>query len=326
MIIGVYILAPLINILIVRNIGQVPLDQIFRNFFQGFGFFAGLWLITAPLVGIGFYFVNKISWYIFIGHSSLILLDFIVKWISRPVYYLKTISGTQNLLMISGNIILIMIVGYVIQKNFRAPYFQAMQRHWRESIRIPIHHVIKINGIEMEINDLSAGGCFVLRKGERLSLKTNHDILFRSDRLEINCMGQIMRQTDKGSGIMFKNITSTQKKDIRLFLKKRFSLRQQINLEGQWDNNGILKKVTLLDISKGGCFIASDISEVQEKDSGIISINIGEKKHDIPALVSWINHEGEHRKPDGFGCAFRRNHKKMMKEISEKFGGLDYTR
>ena len=229
-IIVTYIFAPLVNVILINILGDVSYSLIIRNFFNGFGLFAGLWLITAPLVGIGFFFVHKISWYIFIGHSCLILLDFIVKWLGRPLYYLKTISGSHNILMLIGNLLLIIIVGYIIQKDFRAPYFQALQRHWRESSRIPINHVIMIDGINMKTNDLSPGGCFALVDEKNLDLERDHSISFKSDKLEISCLGQIMRQTENGYGIMFKNITKHQKMDIHHFLKKRFALRQKINV------------------------------------------------------------------------------------------------
>ncbi len=72
LIIIIYILAPVINVLMVRILGQIPFHLVIRNFFEGFGLLAGLWLITAPIIGIGFYFVNRVSWYAFIGHSFLI--------------------------------------------------------------------------------------------------------------------------------------------------------------------------------------------------------------------------------------------------------------
>lgn len=326
LIICVYILAPLGNILTIRTVGGVPFDQIMRNFFEGFGLFAGLWLLTAPLVGIGFYFVHKTSWYIFIAHSSLIIIDFFYKWISRPVYFMKVVSGSHNLLMLGGNIILILIVGYVVQKNFRAPYFQALQRHWRESIRIPIHHIILIDGKQMDVDDLSTGGCFVIKSDFDLDLDKDHDISFKSDRLEISCQGQIMRQTDQGYGIMFKNLGKDQKQDIHHFLKKRFSLRQQIRMDGKWIYGGLTQDITLLDISKGGCFAASDLKEVKEHDSGVISFIVAGSKHDLHATVTWINQEGQHRKPEGFGCQFRIGHKKLMQDVVNEFGGMGLTR
>lgn len=305
--------------MLIKIIEHISFDQIIRNFFHGFGLVAGLWLMTAPLVGIGLFLISKVSWYVFIGHSSLMLIDFVYKWASRPVYFVKTVPGFFNVQILLGNILLMLIVGYVIRKDFRAPYFQALQRYWRESKRIPIHHIIKIDNIEMKVDNLSTGGCFVIKSTDELDINKEYDISFKSDRLEIACRGIIMRQTDSGYGIMFKEISTRQKRDIHHFLKKRFSLRQQIELQGKWINDGISKDVKLLNVSQGGCFIETDLIEIREKDSGSLMIKIDEKEHYIHGNVTWMNHKGEHNKPNGFGCAFRVNHKKLMKQIVDEY-------
>ncbi len=326
LIIAAYVLAPLGNILMIRLLGQVPFQLIFRNFFNGFGLFAGIWLITAPLVGLGFYFVNKTSWYVFLGHSSLILVDYLFKWFSRPVYYIKTVTLSYNALLFAGNIILILITGYIIQRNFRTPYFQAFRRHWRETARIPIHHVILVNGMEMKIDDLSTGGCFVLKDDTGLALDKEHDIFFKSDRLKIQCKGLIMRQTETGYGIMFKNLGSDEIKDIHHFLRKRFSLRQEIELKAQWIDSGISRDVTIREISKGGCFLESELKDIEERDSGLISLSISGKEHNIHAKTTWINHKGEHDKPNGFGVSFRIHQAALLRDILQEHGNLDYSR
>jgi hypothetical protein len=71
----VYILAPVANILGLSIFMNAPFSAIISNFFKGYGILAGIWLLTAPFVGIGFLFVHRVSWYVFIGHSSLILID-----------------------------------------------------------------------------------------------------------------------------------------------------------------------------------------------------------------------------------------------------------
>lgn len=324
-IISAYILAPAVNILMIRLAGQVPFQLIFRNFFNGFGLFAGLWLISAPLVAIGFYFVNKTSWYLFIGHSSLILIDFLYKWLSRPVYYIKTVPLSHNALTFTGNIILILIVAFVMQKNFRAPYFQKLRRHWRKAARIPIHHTIKVNGVEMNIKNLSSGGCFLLKSGIDLKIDKEHDILFKSDRLYIECKGLIMRQTETGYGIMFRKLSTTQIREIKHFLKKRFSLRQQIEVSATWVKDGISKDVTLLDISKGGSFIKCSLEDIDERDPGTLTVNVLGKEHNIHGKVYWINHQGEHNKPDGFGVSFRMHQAGLIRDMLSEYGDLDYT-
>lgn len=325
-IITAYVLAPVVNILLVRVIGGIPYDLIIRNFFRGFGLFTGVWLITAPIIGIGIYFVSKTSWYLFIGHSSLIIIVYFVKWFYNPVYYIRTISGSYNVIMLAGNIILIIIVGYIIQKDFRAPYFQTLQRHWRENTRIPIHHMVTINGIQMNIDDLSPGGCFVLKPDKDFTIDGDYNISFQSDLLHISCKGHIMRQTDTGYGIMFNALSLDQKKDIKRFLKKRFALRRQIKMDAQWLTEEKTKDVLLIDISAGGCFVAADVDKVREGDHGVLKINSNGNPHNVHGQITWLNHKGEHNKPEGFGLSFRLKQKHLLKKITEKHGKLDFTR
>ena len=74
-IIIVYVLAPIVNLLLIMILGRIPLGTVIQRYFQGFGYLAGIWLFTAPLVGIGLYLVHRVSWYIFLGHSSQLAGD-----------------------------------------------------------------------------------------------------------------------------------------------------------------------------------------------------------------------------------------------------------
>ncbi len=98
-----YITAPLANILLLVLIAKLPLATIVHRLFKGYGLLAGLWLLTAPLVGIGLYFIHRISWYIFLGHSSLILIDYILKWAKKSVFYWRTVPTFHQFLLLTGN-------------------------------------------------------------------------------------------------------------------------------------------------------------------------------------------------------------------------------
>ncbi len=56
---------------------------------------------------------------------------------------------------------LIVAIGYIIQKDFRSPYFQVLPRSWRRSRRVPIRHRITLNGEMRPVSDVSTTGCFV---------------------------------------------------------------------------------------------------------------------------------------------------------------------
>ena len=160
-----YIAAPFANVLLLKAFLNVPFRTIFTNLVAGYGTLATIWLFTAPIVGILLYFVQRFSWYVFLGHSSLILVDFVIKWVTRPGYYLRTVPGFHNIILLAGNIALVAIVAYIIQRDFRSPYLQVLNRSWRERARIPIYHTVTLDGEPRMMNDLSTGGCFVLEPG-----------------------------------------------------------------------------------------------------------------------------------------------------------------
>ena len=51
-------------------------------------------------------------------------------------------SRASTILILAGNLALVGLVGYIIQKDFRSPYLQVLNRSWRERKRIPIYHTI----------------------------------------------------------------------------------------------------------------------------------------------------------------------------------------
>ncbi len=102
-----YITAPFANILLLVLMAKLPLATIVHRLFKGYGLLAGLWLLTAPLVGIVLYFIHRISWYVFLGHSSLILIDYILKWAIKPVFYWRTVPTFHQFLLLTGNVVLV---------------------------------------------------------------------------------------------------------------------------------------------------------------------------------------------------------------------------
>ena len=229
-----YICAPFVNFLLLMLFLRVSVTTVLVNLVAGYGPLAALWLFTAPVVGVSLYFVRRFSWYVFLGHSSLILLDFVVKWATRPAYYLHTVPGLHNLILLVGNIFLVAVVSYIIQRDFRSPYFQVLNRSWREHTRIPIYHTVVLNAETRTVNDLSTGGCFVLEPGSTRALGSRVVLTFRSDSLNFGCMGQIMRITAAGFGVRFIRLPAANRRDISRILRSRFALRQKVDIPCTW--------------------------------------------------------------------------------------------
>ena len=317
-----YIGAPFANILLLKAFLHVSFRTIFVNLAAGYGILATLWLLTAPIVGVSLYFVTRFSWYVFLGHSGIILVDYIVKWATRPAYYLRTVPGFHNILLFTGNIALVAIVAYIIQRDFRAPYLQVLNRHWRERKRIPIYHTIALDGQSRIMNDLSTGGCFVLE--ECLDRKPGGKVKlhFLSNTLDIECMGEIMRVTGTGLGIRFMHMAPAKRRDIARMLKNRFALRQKVDIPCTWVFRGEESGSRMVDLSSGGCYLQAQLAGLSDGVEGELRVVFPHNKRSFSLLgqVVWINHTGAHEKPVGFGFRFLHKQARFMKEATLRYG------
>ena len=317
-----YIGAPFVNIILLVVFLRVTLATVFANMVAGYGPLAIVWLCTAPVVGISLFFVKRFAWYVFLGHSSIILLDFVVKWITRPAYYLLTVPGLHNIILLAGNICLVAFVSYVIQRDFRSPYFQVLNRSWREHARIPIYHTVVLNAEARTINDLSTGGCFVLEADSRRALGSRVILTFRSDSLSFGCMGQIMRITAAGFGVRFIRLPGAKRRDIRRMLRNRFALRQKVDIPCTWAFRGEEIGSRMLDLSRSGCYVHAPPAGLGEGAGGELKVLFPCSKHtySLQGRVVWVNQTGEHEKPVGFGFRFDHGQAAFMKDATLHFG------
>ncbi len=316
-----YIAAPVGNVLLLKVFLHVSFAVIFRNLAAGYGLLATIWLLSAPLVGISLYFVQRFSWYVFLGHSSLILLDFILKWITRPTYYLRTVPGIHNIILLAGNIALVAVVAYIIQRDFRAPYLQILNRSWRERARIPIYHEVVIGGVSRIMNDLSVGGCFVMESGSDRAAGDKVSVSFHSSALDIECTGEIMRVTGTGLGIRFLHLGAAKKRDIRRLLKSRYSLRQKVDLPCTWVFRDEESQSRMLDLSSGGCFLQAQLVGLSEGLKGTVRVDLPNRhSYTLPGEVVWINRFGAHEKPVGFGFRFDQKQGRFSREVTVAYG------
>ncbi len=321
-IIIVYIAAPFVNILLLRLFLNVPFSVIFSRLFAGYGILATVWLVTAPIVGISLYFVNRLSWYVFLGHSGIILLDFVYKWATRPAYYLRTVPGFHNILILFGNLALVGLVGYIIQKDFRSPYLQVLNRSWRERKRIPIYHTISIDGAPRIVSDLSTGGCFIVEEGTSRAMGSRVKLWFSSDTLRIECMGEIMRGTGEGYGIRFIGLASAKRRDIARMLRKRFFLRHKVDIPCSMVFADREREATMFDLSRGGCYVQAEIADIIPGLAGIVRVRLPENARSfvLPGKAVWINSAGENREPVGFGFKFDRAQGRFLRLAALQYG------
>ena len=320
-----YIATPLVNIAQLLIFAGIPPGMItMQRVVAAYGPVATLWLVTAPLVGIGFCFVKAASWYVFVGHIGIILADYAWKWVTRPSYYLGSIGRLYHLDMLIGNLLLIAVVAYVVRKNFRAPYFQALPRSWRESTRVPIHQRILVNGQGRKTTDLSGRGCFVEDPESALAPGDRPLLHFHADKVAIDCQGEVMRRTPTGCGIRFLALRAPQKRAITMMLRKRFPLRYEASVACSWRWNGAARSATVRNISAGGCYIQAEIHDLAEATQGELVIH--DLRQTLMAKVVWINATGMDEKPVGFGCLFSRKHFGLVRTLRRRYGTLALTR
>ena len=317
-----YIAAPIANLLLLRVFLGVPFRTIFANLSAGYGALATIWLYTAPIVGISLYFVKRFSWYVFLGHSGLIIADYVYKWASRPAYYLHSVQGFHNILLLTGNVALVAIVAYIIQKDFRSPYLQVLNRSWREQKRIPIYHRVSIDGQPRTMNDLSTGGCFVLEPGSTRPAGSRVQISFQSTTLTIECAGEVMRVTGTGLGLRFIRLPWSKRRDVARLLRERFVLRHKVDIPCSWIFGNEESASRMVDLSNTGCYLETQPAGLHEKSEGTVKVALtcNNHRYSLPGRVVWINRTGAHEKPVGFGLEFARRQAGFMKDATVHYG------
>jgi len=203
-------------------------------------------MITAPVVAVGLYFVHRVSWFIFLAHSAMLIIGGVVFTILNPALY--------NFLMLLGNLAMVIIIVFIVRRNFRAPYFQILPRSWREKKRLSIEHVIKLNDQEHKVTDLSETGCFVSGKDIEFNIGEGLHVNFECENVIIKTAGEVVRETDAGYGIRFLTLSKEAKQDIKRMLKNRYALRYAVDLDATYECEGTCIAGKIINISKTGLY------------------------------------------------------------------------
>ena len=313
-----YALAPLTSIVFFIVIHNLTLSAVSLNFFEIFGPLGGTLLLTGPVVALGLYFVTRASWYLFLIHGFLSVIDIQIMLFRFPGAFIFSVFLTT--------VILLGIITYILQKEFRSPYFRTLQRSWREGKRHAIKHVILLNGKPFTVVDLSPVGCYVALPGPALAVGDVADIEFKSENLLISVRGDVMRADDNGYGIRFLDLTRKEREDIKAFLTMRFSLRYQIRLRGVWQFGSQSVEVTVLNISSTGCFMQCDVSNLEKSISGTLIFELDGRAFRLMGKIVWNNESGQYGKPRGYGVRFKRTERRMIHALKKGHKELELVR
>jgi len=226
LIIITYIATPLINLLMVSLTMGIPLGVAAGRVIAGYGPLVAAWLITAPIAGVCLYLLNRISWYVFLVHALIILVGSVLTLGLRLLGDASAIPRLSRTVFLLGNVMRIGFVGYVLQKDFRAPYFQILHRSFRWKRRLAVRVPITLDGGEWMTEDLSVGGCFVACPAPPRAAGDRVHVRLDCGGRPLRCAGQVMRSSADGLGVRFIGLSYRERHALRLALARWLVRRQ----------------------------------------------------------------------------------------------------
>lgn len=259
-------------------------------------------LLVAPVVGVAVFFVFRATWYAFIGHGSLILLNTLVTWIAGPRYNAMTVGSSYQLTMLAGNLMVFATVVLACRRDFRAPYFRSERRGWRRSLRISLRHFVTIDGHQRKITDISTDGCFVAEPDAALAVGQTVSIEFRSRKLRLVCQGGIVKERADGYGVRFLSLPAPIRRDITRAIKRRSAPREECSVPCTITLGGTVQSGVVCDLSPGGCFIQTSLGSLRQRATG--SVIVAGVRMPVPLRVVWSGIGGMKEKPTGIGAKF----------------------
>jgi hypothetical protein len=279
-----------------------PLAAI-GNLYRLWGPAVATWLLSAPLAGAAFFFVNPITWWMFVAHSSMVLLGTVLVWATRLPYSLYTLGGRpKQLIVVAGVLALAAVLVLACRKELRIPYLQRKRRGWRKSQRIPLQHFVNVGGQECRITSLSADGCFIAEPDGSFNIGQEVTIEFQSGRLRLVCQGQIASKRSYGYGVRFLFLPNAIRDDIGRTIRNRSTPRTECHLPCRLTLDGTERFGVLRDLSNGGCFIQTTAKGIVGGVSG--SIVVAGVRDPMHLRVIWSGTGGMAERPRGIGARF----------------------
>jgi hypothetical protein len=213
-----YIATPVVNVVLISIFLRVPLPGAAERILAGYGPVVAAWLATAPVAGAFLYLLRRASWYVFLVHACIIIAGSVLSLGLHIFGDVSIIPRAPQAVFLAGNVLRILFVGYVLQKDFRAPYLQILKRSFRSSRRLPIRRPILIDGEACRTGDLSSGGCYVAQAGARRRVGERLRVRLEGRDGAVECAGQIMRSAETGFGIRFSGLTRRDRRALRLMM------------------------------------------------------------------------------------------------------------
>jgi PilZ domain len=226
LVIATYIATPAIDLVVMSLALAIPMGAAASRLLSGYGPLVAAWMITAPAAGACLYLLNRASWYIFLAHAGIMLAASAVTFGVRGLGDISSIPRLSQDMFLAGNVIRLAFVGYVLQKDFRAPYFHILQRRFRGARRLALRIPVMLDGQACMTEDVSAAGCFVGRPVPPRGVGKWVAVQMDCGGTEVKCKGQVMRSLPSGLGVRFVGLSRAERRALRLLLARQLVSRR----------------------------------------------------------------------------------------------------
>lgn len=178
-----------------------------------------LWLSAIPLA-YGLFKVRTWAWYYFLAHATMIII-FSLFSSGKNGYFI----GITPLFFI--NLLVLIPIGFFLQKEIRSPYLNPRLRWWEQSIRIRHNVRISYNDKVYETFDISKTGSFLIVPEDRLKSNVGDKIsvTIDLDDNKVKCYSEVVwinkKSNEKlpcGIGIKFLDLSKNDKNIISEFI------------------------------------------------------------------------------------------------------------
>ena len=165
-------------------------------------------LLFAPLiVAAGTLIIKPWGWYFFLAYSALLICYNLYRFFHESAIY--------NFSTVLFSFLGALAVIFFTSKDISAPYLRMTRRGWRRHLRRNIQVKIKVNNTRRTTRDINELGAYVKWSKCELDLSEEVDVSFSTPSIRYHIKGGIVRIDDDGIGIAFRNLGSSEQKQLR---------------------------------------------------------------------------------------------------------------
>ena len=288
-------------------------------------------LFLYPVAAVSIFLVRKAGWWTFIASAACIFAYNILAYIRNPMI---SIIG-----VIFFNLLLFVAAGFFFRKHTIAPYFNPRLRWWEQASRYDIDLGVSLeysDSYELGyLEDISMGGCFV-RISEQVKVGNVYTLnLSLGKEMVLSIRGRIMRAVEDdcslpGYGVMFSNLTDTEKSGLENMLKGLYSLglgekasekfgaeqraydRFSVNISVSFRYKGEILPARLINFSSTGACLETMMDMEMGEFCGFYC-TLGYSSADVDGVIKWKRKLDHNRQ---YGIAFINQSKHQKSDIA----------